>query len=145
MYPDHSLISTRVERKDCAAGPCSASFGLCAVSCSEKLGYICMKEKTPPMGNLDTNGTNSNGLLDTSSSESSTDVSSLEHSFPAMGILGRMMMRIAERVLPDIAMDLVSRFMHRTNGMIYSGNSSNVLVYYRVLTLFQNSHLMIFY
>ena len=131
MYPDHSLISTRVERKDCAAGPCSASFKLCEVSCSEKLSYICMKEKTPAIGNLDTNDTHSNGLLDTSSSESSTDVSSPEHSLPAMGLLGRMEMRIAERVLPEMAMDMVSRFMHRTNGMIYSGNGSNILVYYR--------------
>ena len=93
-----------------------------------------MKEKTPAIGNLDTNDTHSNGLLDTSSSESSTDVSSPEHSLPAMGILGRMIMRIAERVLPDMAMNIVSRFMHRTNGMIYSGDVSSILIYCRVLT-----------
>ena len=133
MYPDHSLISTRVERKDCAAGPCSASFGLCEVSCSEKLSYICMKEKKPPIGNSDSTGNNSNGLSDTSSLESSTDISSPEHSLPAMGILGRMMMRVAERVLPEMTMDMVSRFVHRTNGMIYSGKGSYILIYYRVL------------
>ena len=129
MYPDHSLITTRVKRKDCAAGPCSASFRLCEVSCSEKLSYICMKEKTPIIGNSGMAGNISTSLSDTSSLESSTDVSSPEYSLPAMGILGRMMMRIAERVLPDMAMDMVSRFMLRTNGMVYSGIISNVLIY----------------
>ena len=121
MYPDHSLISTRVERKDCAAGPCSASFSLCKVSCSEKLSYICMKEKTPLIGNSNVTGIVSIGLSDSSSLESSTDVSYPGYSVPAMGILGRMMMRIAEMVLPEMAMEMVSRFMHRTNGMVYSG------------------------
>ena len=85
MYPDHSLISTRVERKDCAAGPCSASFGLCEVSCSERLSYICMKEKAPQSDNSDSNVNISNDLSNTSSLESSADVSSPENSLKANG------------------------------------------------------------
>ena len=88
-----------------------------------------MKEKTPLIGNSNVTGNVSIGLSDSSSLESSTDVSYPGYSVPAMGILGRMMMRIAERVLPDMAMDMVSRFMLRTNGMAYSGIISKALIY----------------
>ena len=39
----------------------------------------------------------------------------------SMGAAGRLIMSIAESVLPKMVMNMVTEFMHSTNGLVYSG------------------------
>ena len=55
-------------------------------------------------------------------SSSTTENPQSHHAMPqSMGMVGRLMMGIAEMVLPEMAMKMVAQFMHDTNGLVYSG------------------------
>ena len=41
----------------------------------------------------------------------------------SIGTMGRLIMNVAEMVLPEMLMNTVTRFMQDTNGLIYSGNN----------------------
>ena len=59
---------------------------------------------------------------ETITTTSSAIEDSQSHSMPqSMGMVGRMIMGIAEMVLPETAMKMVTEFMHDTNGLVYSG------------------------
>ena len=125
-YPGIKPSLSKEDQKDCVAGPCSTSFGLCKVSCKQRLSYICMIEKSQYIPNLALGVTSP---LETSISrppievatETEESTGALQHAMPHMSPLGQMMMQIAENVLPNMVMKMVSEFMHSTNGLIYSG------------------------
>ena len=58
----------------------------------------------------------------------STEV--LQHPKPmSMGMLGKLMMRIVENMLPEMVMETISQFMHSVNGIVYSGTTSIFIMY----------------
>ena len=126
--PEINLISTSIPPKDCVAGPCSSSFGLCKVDCSRKLSFICMSEKITPTLPLSSNPILSLPLIipplqTTSATPTSTTENSQAHDMPeSMGTIGGLIMGVAEMVLPEMVMNAMTQFMHNTNGLIYSGN-----------------------
>ena len=44
-YPVEGALSPSRDTDACVAGPCSAAFGLCDISCTRKLSYICESRK----------------------------------------------------------------------------------------------------
>ena len=62
-------------------------------------------------------------LQTTSATPTSTTENSQSHDMPeSMGTIGGLIMGVAEMVLPEMVMNVMTQFMHNTNGLIYSGN-----------------------
>ena len=57
----------------------------------------------------------------TSTATTTTDKSESDHMPQSIGTMGRLIMNVAEMVLPEMLMNTVTRFMQDTNGLIYSG------------------------
>ena len=129
---EHSLTPS-YNKESCAAGPCSTSFGLCEVSCSRKLSYICMARKIlQTETSTVTERTPSvtvapvvsepvlSGSTNAASVTSATVVS--EHELPrSMSMMGRMVMHLAEAVLPERTMGTISEIMKYFNRILFSG------------------------
>ena len=57
----------------------------------------------------------------TTTATPTTDKSESSHMPQSIGTMGRLIMNVAEMVLPEMLMNTVTRFMQDTNGLIYSG------------------------
>ena len=57
----------------------------------------------------------------TTTATPTTDKSEAHHMPQSIGTMGRLIMNVAEMVLPEMLMNTVTRFMQDTNGLIYSG------------------------
>lgn len=143
-------LSPSSNEDTCAAGPCSTSFGLCEVLCSQKLSYICMARKisqTGIPGNGETPPTVTSatvvetpptvtsatvvsenllsGSINRPSAASTTVVS--EHVLPeSMSLVGRMMVHLAEAVLPEMAIVTLSQLMNSVNTILFTGKNKQL-------------------
>ena len=116
-YPIEGALSPSINTDACVAGPCSASFGLCDISCTRKLSYICEARKvensaTPiPVK-----------IQETTPTPSTTSSSIGEIPMPSsMSMMGRLIMTLARMMLPERAMGWISQMMYSVPRTIYAG------------------------
>ena len=74
--------------------------------------------------------------IQTTTAIPATTEESETHDMPqSLGTAGRLIMGVAEMILPETVMNMVTQFMQNTNGLVYSGSNIKFYISYTCICM----------